>query len=87
MKNTRKTAKEIYESGSFEDFDKLHIVEIINGLYKRSGDVAHAWFIGCGWPEGFEYCKNQEYLKNTFARNIIESYKMHRAVWFACRFL
>ena len=44
-------------------------IEVINKLYEKK--LAEAWFIGMGWPEGFTYCKNPVYLKETGIKAIM----------------
>lgn len=80
--NMKKTAKQIWLNGKPEDLTDENVLAIIKNLYRKG--LAEAWFIGMGWPEGFHYCQNFEYVK-TFC--LVWKERHLRAVWFACRFL
>ena len=78
-----KNAKQIWKSGKSDDITPMHVEHIINNLYLKG--IAEVFFIGMGWPEGYTYCANPEYLRKTFAPTAME--KFRRQIWFACRFL
>jgi len=87
----RRTARQIFLNGTSKDFDAEHIVEIIENLYKTK--LAHAFFVGMGWPEGYNYCDNSNYARLTVAEGVLakdENGNMNserwRPYWFACRF-
>lgn len=74
-------AKWVYRHGKSQDFTDDNIIEIVQNLYAKG--LAEAWFIGMGWPEGYHYCQNLDYLRNTFCH----MERQTRAIWFACTFL
>ena len=67
-------------SDSLTDDD---VLVIISNLYDRG--MAEIWFIGMGWPEGYQYCKSTSYLIHAFIPGWRKDH--FRAVWFACKFL
>jgi len=79
----KKSAKQIYKNGSNDQMTTDHVIEIVNNLYNKK--IAEVWFIGLGWPEGYTYCQNQNYLRETAAPMLLKN--NFRSVWFACRFL
>lgn len=72
-----KSLKYVWEHS--QDLAVNHAVEIINKLYANG--KAETWFIGTGWPEGYNYCQNQNYLQLTGAPALLKHNK--RALWFA----
>lgn len=79
----RKNAFTIYKSGKYKELDSGHVVEIIQNLYRKG--IANIFFIGMGWPEGYHYCSDYDYLNISFAPIALEKYQ--RQIWFACGFL
>ncbi|HNC58610.1 MAG TPA: hypothetical protein PLP33_24495 [Leptospiraceae bacterium] len=91
-KAKRKSARQVFLTGRPTDFDTEHIVEIVENLYKLK--LAHAFFVGMGWPEGYNYCVNSDYVRLTVFPAIFrkDDYGYMdsanwRPYWFACRFL
>lgn len=76
------TLNKILDKGGLKDFTPDHVVYIVQKLYDLK--YAEAFFIGMGWPEGYHYCEQESYIRNTF----YFSYKANhnneaRALWFA----
>jgi hypothetical protein len=76
-------AKQVFKNkpGTFLTVD--HVIEIVSNLYSKK--LAKVWFIGMGWPEGYNYCMDSDYLELTGAPSLLKN--NFRAVWFACEFL
>lgn len=86
-----KRRKQVYNifhvKGSYSDLTLDDKVYIIQNLYNLN--LAEAYFIGMGWPEGYQYCSNPEYLKLTGipALEKMEPGGTCRKIWFAIRFV
>lgn len=81
----KKTAKQIFESGKFEDLTIDHICQIVQNLYDKN--LAKAFFIGMGWPEGNHYCFDSEYVRKTIAPGVISRNGKWTPYWFAIGFM
>jgi len=76
-----KSARQVYKSGKIGQFDVDCCWEVVKNLYDKN--LAEAFFIGMGWVEGYNYCRDETYFRGNFQNfgNKIYSF------WFASRFL
>jgi len=83
---TKKTALQIFKTGKMSDMTIDHVCDIVENLYYDG--LAHAFFIGMGWPEGYHYCQNRDYVRLTVAPAVLENKNNEkRAYWFAIGFM
>lgn len=73
---------DVFEHGTINDFTDQHLTEVVVYLYATGN--AEAWFYGMAWPEGYNYCRNTDYITNN-VRMIFEHHKL--SFWWACSLL
>lgn len=76
-KNISLEIEKIWLTGKYSQLTENHICYIVKCLYSLK--LAEIWFIGMGWPEGFNYCRDDEYLKE-WAKT--KTGKINREIWF-----